>query len=229
MNNKKHGGKKLVVLLTALVLIFGLTIGGTVAWLATATNPLENVFTTGDINITLTEPNYKPNADGKFKFMPGDVFDKDPTVTVLAGSEPCYVRLFMVLRWTDAADGWFGGKDAEDWFDFNTTDFRFVGSYIDDVTGETKVNIYEIRYIANGGIVTADTDDAVLPALFTKISLPKELTGDKYASLANSKVEILAQAVQSTGFNSADAAFAAAGTPKYIADLINQYYPDSNN
>ena len=229
MNNKKHSGKKLVALLAALVLIFGLTIGGTVAWLATATNPLENVFTTGDINITLTEPNYKPNADGKFKFMPGDVFAKDPTVTVLAGSEPCYVRMYMVLRWTDAADGWFGGTDAEAWFDFNTTNFSFVKSYIDNDSSATKVNIYEIRYIANGGIVTAGAEDAVLPALFTKISLPAALTGDKYASLANSKVEILAQAVQSTGFNSADAAFAAAGTPKYIADLINQYYPDSNN
>ena len=123
---KKNSGKKLIILLAALILILGISIGGTIAWLATSTGPLANTFTTGNVDITLTEPNYVGDANGVAKLMPGGTVTKDPTVTILAGSEPCYVRMFMVLRWSDAADGWYGGTDAEEWFDFNMDDFQFV-------------------------------------------------------------------------------------------------------
>jgi len=86
----KHSNKSLklkpVIMLLAVTLLVCTAIGGTIAWLMDITDPKVNTFTVGDINITLTESD---NLD--LKMVPGKVLDKDPKVTVLAGSEACYV------------------------------------------------------------------------------------------------------------------------------------------
>lgn len=226
MYAKKNSGKKRFILLIAVMLVVGCTVGSTLAWLITKTDPVVNTFTAGNINITLTEPQYEryvKDSQGRSKLIPGGTIPKDPTVTVLKGSEPCYVRMYVVFRWEEEADGWFKGTDAQNWFDFDSS-WSLKESYIDEVSNVTKVNIYEFRY--NSEVTVGLDEDTALPALFTEINLPDYLTGDKYTSLDNSKVEILAQAVQAEGFDDADAAFAAAGRPAYVTELINKYYPD---
>jgi len=99
--------KRSTALLLACVLILGVAIGGTVAWIVDTTDEVRNVFTIGDINIELWE--HQANADGTFKgavvregetntyyFMPGDTLKKDPTVTVLDGSEACYIFVKVI-------------------------------------------------------------------------------------------------------------------------------------
>ncbi len=77
--------KKTFVLLLALVLIAGAAVGGTLAWLTDTTDAVQNTFTTSDIDITLAE------TTTEYKMVPGCTIEKDPKVTVIAGSEKCYL------------------------------------------------------------------------------------------------------------------------------------------
>ena len=94
---KKNNAKKVAIILIVLALLIGGTIGGTIAYLMMATDPVTNTFTSSNVSITLTET--KP-ADKTAKMVPGAVIEKNPTVTVIAGSETCYVFVKV-----DAANG----------------------------------------------------------------------------------------------------------------------------
>ena len=75
----------------ACLLVFS-AIGGSIAWLMTSTDPIVNVFTYGDIRITLTETKGEELSDGRyFKMTPGKVIEKDPKLSVLANSEDCWL------------------------------------------------------------------------------------------------------------------------------------------
>lgn len=82
--------KKSFIMALALVLVLGIAIGGTVAWLTASTDPVTNTFTVGDINITLTETGANNNAKS-YTTVPGSKYDKDPNVTVQSGSEACWL------------------------------------------------------------------------------------------------------------------------------------------
>lgn len=89
-------------------LIVCATVAGTLAWLTDTTEPVVNTFTVGDINITLTE---SENLD--LKMVPGRPIEKDPKVTVKAGSEACwlFVKVEKSANFDDfmtfeMADGW---------------------------------------------------------------------------------------------------------------------------
>ena len=60
-------------------------VGGTLAWLTDQTAEVKNTFTVGDINIGLTE------TTTDYKMVPGNTIAKDPTVTVKAESEACWL------------------------------------------------------------------------------------------------------------------------------------------
>ena len=103
--------KKSLALVLALAMIVVCVVGGTLAWLTAKTNDVKNTFTTSDIDITLTET--KGGVDKEFKMVPGYTIDKDPKVTVVAGSEKCYlfVKLdestnFNTFLTYTMADGW---------------------------------------------------------------------------------------------------------------------------
>lgn len=111
--------KKTLALLMACVLAIGCVIGGTMAWLTDTTPAVKNTFTTSDISITLTETDTDLAADGdqhNYKMVPGFTITKDPTVTVTAGSEDCYlfVKVEESANYDDfmtysIADGWTEG------------------------------------------------------------------------------------------------------------------------
>ena len=87
--------KRVVVLVLAAVLVFGCAIGGTLAWLMDTTDTVVNTFTFGDVDIELAE-----TVNNEFKLIPGQEYTKDPTVTVKASSEACYV--FVKIEEQDA-------------------------------------------------------------------------------------------------------------------------------
>ena len=97
--------KKSFVMVLALVLVFAVAVGGVVAWLTATTGSVKNTFTVGDINITLTESGTNDAGEKSYQVIPGDVEDKDPKVTVVAGSEACY--LFVKV---DVANNTVNGK-----------------------------------------------------------------------------------------------------------------------
>ena len=89
--------KKTLALVLALTLLVAGVVGGTLAWLTDQTAEVKNTFTVGDINIGLTET----TAD--YKMVPGNTIAKDPTVTVEANSEACWLFV-KVTESTDLKD-----------------------------------------------------------------------------------------------------------------------------
>lgn len=82
--------KKKSVLFMAIILITvtALLVGGTSAWLNSYQATPRNVFIGSDLEVDLTE------ASGQsYTIIPADRVAKNPTVTVKANSEPCYVFL----------------------------------------------------------------------------------------------------------------------------------------
>ena len=108
--------KKSLALVLALAMIVVCVVGGTLAWLTATTGSVTNTFTYGDINITLAE-----TTGTSYKMIPGYTIDKDPKVTVLAGSEKCYLFVkvaesdnFDSFMTYDMAAGWTQLKDASE-------------------------------------------------------------------------------------------------------------------
>lgn len=213
--------KALLMLLCAVLLVAG-SVLGTLAYL-TSTDTVKNTFTVGNVKITLDEA--KVGADGKaltgqdaarvkennYKLMPGHTYDKDPTVTVKAGSESSYVRLLVTVTFekeltevqlATKLDGIFTGYDAK-W------------TRIDDPESETKDNTdgskytvitYEYRYKE---VVPAANTDQELPALFKNVKVPGAWTNEDLANIGGFTINIVGQAIQADGFANADAAWAA--------------------
>lgn len=96
----------------ALVLaVFALMIGsvfGTLAWLTDQSDTVTNTFTASNITVELKETTGKT-----YKMIPGCGITKDPTATVKAGSEPCY--LFVQLEKSTNFDTYLTYEMAEGW------------------------------------------------------------------------------------------------------------------
>ena len=160
MRRKKRSSamlKKIVVMFAAVVLIVVATISGTLAWLTAETQEVTNTFTVGNINITLDEAKTDKygnplNEDddivvvseaervnsNTYTLLPGKTYTKDPTVTVLANSEKCY--LFVVVQepsWTidvDPSDNVENNKSFSDYVSYtanwkNTSEWIALDKY----------------------------------------------------------------------------------------------------
>lgn len=223
--------RRVLALVGSAFLLVVMTIGATVAYLSD-TKTVNNTFSVGHVSILLDEadvydfgaediPEDKEHGWAKegdaaarvtendYKLFPGHTYDKDPTVTVQEDSEACYVRALVTVKYNKDIDSdenkafaasmmkWVVGLDKATW-----------------VPGENKVEkddeyvtrTYELRYKP---IVPATTEDTKLPALFTKIVLPDNLTNDQIALLKGLKIDVKAEAIQADGFANADAAWAA--------------------
>lgn len=99
--------KKSLALLLAIAIVVVGAVAGTVAWLTDQTPSVTNTFTTSDINIELKE------TKNNFQMIPGWNIEKDPKVTVKAGSEACY--LFVKLEKSADFDTFMTYEMAEGW------------------------------------------------------------------------------------------------------------------
>ena len=98
---------KALLLTLCAVLLIAASVLGTMAYL-TSSAEVKNTFTVGKVEIKLDEA--KVTADGipvegadrvtanSYKLMPGTTYTKDPTVTVLKGSEDSYVRMKVTFN-----------------------------------------------------------------------------------------------------------------------------------
>lgn len=77
--------KKILAGVLACILLIGIGVGGTLAWLTAQTNDVVNTFTSSDIDITLEE------STTEYQMIPGHSIAKDPLVTVVDGSEDCWL------------------------------------------------------------------------------------------------------------------------------------------
>lgn len=173
-NRRRSVSSRAFIALLALVLVIGCVAGGTVAWLVATTDTVTNTFTYGNINIALAE-----TTGTNYKVIPGTVIEKDPKVTVKAGSEACY--LFVKVEKV----GMFTGMSYE------------IADSWTALEGENGV------YYRQVGSVTADTSFEVIKG--NKITVSSDLTKENIPT-ANPTLKITAYAVQQE--NIADAATA---------------------
>lgn len=184
-NRRRSVSSRAFIALLALVLVIGCVAGGTVAWLVAKTEPVVNTFTYGNINIALAE-----TTGTNYKVIPGTVIEKDPKVTVKAGSEACWLFVKVEESGTFVADK--------------------VTYAIDN--GWTPLEGEKGVYYREVAAVTADTDFSVLEG--NKITVKDTLTkGDiKDIAATNPTLKITAYAVQQE--NIADAATAWSKIPQ---------------
>ena len=206
--------KALLVVACALLLVAA-SVFGTMAYL-TSTDKVTNTFTVGKVNIKLDEA--KVNADGtpvegadrvkenSYKLLPGHTYTKDPTVTVLSGSESSYVKMTVTFSEASALDAIFAPTGAELTSIFNGYDaanWIYKGN-TKDATADTRT--YEFWYKETVGAPTADF---ALDALFDSITVPGEITKEQLATIEGMTITVNAYAIQADGFANADAAWAA--------------------
>lgn len=174
--------------------------------------------------------------EGEFKLIPGRKVTKDPTVWVKEGSEDAYIRMIvtvnnydqMLLAFNDdktdydndyivevenVADVAGSGKMVvlDKMVDRDSSHWQCV-KFTQNETAKTGT--YEFRYYPGVYTAAADDNDADvdydrLPALFTTITVPKEIDNTHLAYLNNTTITVEAHAIQADGFANADAAWTA--------------------
>ena len=109
--------KKSIAIVLALVLLVCCAVGGVLAWLTATTGPVVNTFTVGNVDITLVETDAEVKNDGsaekEFKMVPGQTIVKDPKVTVVGGSEACW--LFVKVEKSDNLESFINYAIADGW------------------------------------------------------------------------------------------------------------------
>ena len=202
--------KKKLMTVLALVLVIAMSVAGTYAYLTSA-DEVVNTFTVGNVAIKLDEAKVDANGvavtpaervkTNSYKLLPGHTYAKDPTVTVLKGSESSYVK--MIVTFTKAAelDAIFApnGADMTSIFKgYDSTKWE-LKKVTEDTGKDTRT--YEFWYKAP---VAAPDGDVPLDALFDSITVPGNITNTQLATIKGMTITVNAYAIQADGF--ADAA-----------------------
>jgi hypothetical protein len=106
--------KTLITILLTAVVCFAV-VGTTVAFLIDKTDPIVNTFTVGTVDIKLTE-----STGNEYKLIPGHTYDKDPTVTVKANSEACW--LFVEVKPENGLKTYVDYAIADGWIELPDND-----------------------------------------------------------------------------------------------------------
>lgn len=168
--------KKIVSLCLALALMVTLCVGGTLAYF-TDTDDATNTFTVGNVDITLTEPNWtSTGSEDAPEVYPGEALAKDPTVTN-DGANPCFVRIEVE------------GLDCLG----NAGMISYRTDYVTDNLGDNWVKGTDGYFYYNKVLEVGATTDA----LFDQIVMPTGLTNGDATKAYN--VNVTAEAVQAQG------------------------------
>nr|MDY5756503.1 SipW-dependent-type signal peptide-containing protein [Eubacteriales bacterium] len=214
--------KKLLIMSVAMVLVCAFAVGMTIAYL-TSTDEVVNTFTVGNVRIKLDEadvdeygrvpqgspaPRVKANS---YKLIPGHIYTKDPTVTVLSGSESSYIKMTVTFSKAAELDDIFkpNGADLTSIFTgYNAANWIAKGNTEDT---EANTRTYEFWYKET---VAAPDADVALDALFDQIKVPGTITGEQLETIEGMTITVNAYAIQADGFDNAEAAWAAFNAQK---------------
>lgn len=178
--------KQVFLLWCSLMLLVTSYTNGTLAWLFDTTDPVVNTFTYGDINITLSETDDGDNdlLNNLYEMIPNTKINKDPVVTVLKGSEDCY--LYVEIKESENFDDFMTYEIEEGWSLLG----GFEGIYYREVSSE-DVSENDFGYSVLKG------DEVFVKAEVTKQQL-EVLTKETYPTL-----KIKAYAIQKASMNDA--------------------------
>lgn len=191
---------KALLLTLCAVLLVAASVMGTMAYL-TSTDEVQNTFTVGQVQITLDEKdtdNSTPDADrdkaNAYHLLPGNEYEKDPTVHVNAVSEDSwiFVKVENGIAAFEAA---------------TSTEENGYKSISDQITAngwtalDGVANVYYKPYTKS-----ATGSDLIVFSNFKIADTANDVQG--WATL-NATVNITAYAVQKDGFDTASAAWTA--------------------
>lgn len=149
-------------------------------------------------------------SDGnEYNVVPGEEYLKDPTVTVLKGSEESYVRMRVEITNYAAVKEALGVEDDKILStlapDLNTADWTQKSATVKD-------DVLTVVFWYKEPVDASDTDEDVeLPALFETFTVPGTLTKDDLQAIADMKMDIYGDAIQTASFDSAEEAWAGFG------------------
>ncbi len=175
--------KKILVPVVAMSMLVSAMVGGTLAYLMDD-DTVTNTFTVGNVDIEIDE-----TTGETYKMVPGVAIAKDPTVTVVDGSEPCW--LFVEI--TDEA-----GLKNKGYLDYTIAD----GWTEYPAAGVTNATVYYRTVLAPVDDETETLDGVAPMPVLKKVHDGKELmvgelkTGDELESVSGSTLVFKAYAVQ---------------------------------
>lgn len=191
--------KKIVTAGLALVMVAGISVAGTLAFLTDDTDLVKNTFTVGNVNITLDEANVdKKDAEGvdnsgvardtanTYKLIPGSTYDKDPIVHVTKDSEPCWVIV-------DVNNGLGSAEAAVTEDDLGTIAQQITKN------GWTLKDGYYYKEVTADQLKAVEEGKTLDLTVFTKFAIKGDLEDAAYEALANVEITIKAFAIQSEG------------------------------
>lgn len=186
MYAKKSSAKKILVVLLAAVLLIGVGVGGTLAWLMDDTEAITNTFSTSNIGVTLVE------TKNDFQMIPGWTIDKDPKATVTAGSVEAYLFVKVVKNGGTTEypfDSFIAYAIDENWTALDATNYPGVYYMVVDDTTNKIGQAYSIlgdgKYIYNDVEYTWDNDEVL-----TKPEVTKEMMRAISTSTVTKPVEL---------------------------------------
>ena len=178
--------KKTLITILATVLVCCCVVGGTLAYLMATTQTIKNTFTVGNVSITLVETEGTGDANNKsFKMVPGNTIKKDPKVTVVAGSEDCYV--FVKIEESNNLNDFITYAVADGWNVLKNGDATIQGVYYRSYNDDDGAQEYPV--LTSNEVTVKDT--------VTK-TMVDGLTAETYPTLS-----FTAYAIQSANTGSA--------------------------
>ena len=208
---------KTLLLFLCAVLLVGVSVLGTIAYL-TDQAEVKNTFTVGKVEITVDEAEVNPDGSrvtpanrvtqNNYHLVPGESYAKDPTMTVLKGSEESYVRMLVTVNCANELDAIFAatGGFAYDSIlsGFNATKWTCVGETPNTATNTVT---YEFRY--KNAVEPTATENTVLEPLFTTVTIPAALDSSDMESIKDLEIVVIGHAIQKAGFNDEASAWTA--------------------
>lgn len=179
--SKRRGvATKALVLVLTVMMIVGVSVGGTLAWLTSKTDAVVNTFTATDIEVTLVETKGL-NEEKKWEneMIPGVTYEKDPVVSV---TENTTVDCYLFVKFEET-------EDAQTYLTYTST--------LTEANGWTKLQDGVWYRIVK-------TDDSVKEWHLLdgdKVTVNAEnVTKENMATAAQTKLTYTAYAVQLQGF-----------------------------
>ena len=170
--------KKFIILTVAMLSVLICAVSVTFAWIIAMSNEVENTFTVGDVSISLDE-----STGTVYKLTPGTTLQKDPTVTVRAGSDSCW--LFVKVD---------RSSNFDEFLSFSTEDGWTA------LSGESDVYYREVE--------ATDTDVCFSVLKNDHIRVRDSVTEQQLAALdSNPAISFTAYAIQHSGISTAESAW----------------------
>ncbi len=227
----KIKSKALLLALCAVLLVVA-SVLTTLSYL-TDTKEVKNVFTVGNVKITLDEA--KVNTSGEplkkaadtsedvpaesvaaayrvtaneYKLQPGKTYTKDPTIHVDQNSEPCFLFVKIDNGLVQTIEGTAVNIEAATQTDgYKTIADQMAALGWVEVTGANLVDgIYAYVGTADGATLPLQVAGSTDIAIFEKFKIADSVDGTTLANFDGSQITVTAYAVQASGFEGESAA-----------------------